>query len=201
MLLYLKRLGFDHVTYSVSGCPPRRERLGLLQNRLYSGVLKVRRVAVFAQDALDQNSHSGTRGFTVLPVYGRVGFQAVQQLKGDDFKLFVGLALRRRCWSRCRGASRRTKPNSQNPSQAGRQHQTLTSVAQFEREMMLERQREGIAKAKADGKYKGRKPTAPEKASEVRKLRQEGIGATAIAKQVGIGRATVYRLLESAGGA
>ena len=67
--------------------------------------------------------------------------------------------------------------------------------------MMLERQREGIAKAKADGKYKGRKPTAPEKASEVRKLRQEGIGATAIAKQVGIGRATVYRLLESAGGA
>ena len=36
----------------------------------------------------------------------------------------------------------------------------MSSVAQFEREMVLERQREGIAKAKADGKYKGRKPTA-----------------------------------------
>jgi DNA invertase Pin-like site-specific DNA recombinase len=38
------------------------------------------------------------------------------------------------------------------------------AIAQFEREMMLERQREGIAKAKADGKYKGRKPTAQAKA-------------------------------------
>ena len=36
----------------------------------------------------------------------------------------------------------------------------LGSIAQFERELMLERQREGIAKAKAEGKYKGRKPTA-----------------------------------------
>ena len=73
----------------------------------------------------------------------------------------------------------------------------LGSVAQFEREMMLERQREGIAKAKAEGKYRGRKPTAPAKASEVRRLHQEGIGATAIAKQVGIGRATVYRIFQS----
>jgi DNA invertase Pin-like site-specific DNA recombinase len=39
------------------------------------------------------------------------------------------------------------------------------AIAQFEREMMLERQREGIAKAKADGKYKGRKPTARAKAA------------------------------------
>jgi DNA invertase Pin-like site-specific DNA recombinase len=37
----------------------------------------------------------------------------------------------------------------------------LAAMAQFEREMMLERQREGIAKAKADGNYKGRSPTAP----------------------------------------
>jgi DNA invertase Pin-like site-specific DNA recombinase len=75
----------------------------------------------------------------------------------------------------------------------------LGAVAQFEREMMLERQREGIAKAKAEGKYRGRKPTAPEKADEVRKLHHDGVGATAIAKQVGIGRATVYRLLETTG--
>jgi hypothetical protein len=65
----------------------------------------------------------------------------------------------------------------------------------------LKRVREGdapsvaIAKAKSEGKYKGRKPTAPDKVSEVRRLRDEGVGATAIAKQVGIGRATVYRII------
>ena len=46
----------------------------------------------------------------------------------------------------------------------------LGSVAAFEREIMLERQREGIAKAKAAGKYKGRKPTAMAKAAEVKRL-------------------------------
>ena len=69
------------------------------------------------------------------------------------------------------------------------------SVAQFEREMMLERQREGIAKAKAEGKYKGRKATARAKANLVRELHEKGIGATEIAKQLGIGRASVYRVL------
>ena len=46
----------------------------------------------------------------------------------------------------------------------------LASVAQFEREIMLERQREGIAKAKGEGKYKGRKPTARAKAADVHRL-------------------------------
>jgi DNA invertase Pin-like site-specific DNA recombinase len=69
------------------------------------------------------------------------------------------------------------------------------SVAQFEREMMLERQREGIAKAKAEGKYKGRKATARAKANLVRELHEKGIGATEIARQLGIGRASVYRVL------
>jgi DNA invertase Pin-like site-specific DNA recombinase len=69
------------------------------------------------------------------------------------------------------------------------------SVAQFEREMMLERQREGIAKAKAEGKYKGRKATARAKANLVRELHDKGIGATEIARQLGIGRASVYRVL------
>ena len=72
----------------------------------------------------------------------------------------------------------------------------LGSVAQFEREIMLERQREGIAKAKADGKYKGRKPTAMKLAPEVKALRAEGLGATEIAAKLGIGRASVYRALE-----
>jgi len=74
----------------------------------------------------------------------------------------------------------------------------LGGVAEFERSIMLERQREGIAKAKALGKYKGRKPTAKAKAEEVLKLHQEGVGGTAIAKRLGIGRASVYRILNDA---
>jgi len=72
----------------------------------------------------------------------------------------------------------------------------LGSVAQFEREIMLERQREGIAKAKAAGKYKGRKPTAKAKAKEVLELHAEGLGGTEIARRLGIGRASVYRILK-----
>ena len=71
----------------------------------------------------------------------------------------------------------------------------LGGIAEFEREIMLERQREGIAKAKADGKYKGRKPTARVLGPEVHKLHLAGIGASEIAKKVGIGRASVYRIL------
>jgi DNA invertase Pin-like site-specific DNA recombinase len=74
----------------------------------------------------------------------------------------------------------------------------LGGIAQFEREIMLERQREGIAKAKADGKYKGRKPTAFARSEEVLRLHGDGIGASEIAKRVGIGRASVYRILSSA---
>lgn len=71
----------------------------------------------------------------------------------------------------------------------------LTSIAQFEREIMLERQREGIAKAQAAGKYKGRKATARARSGEVLELSGAGVGATEIAKRVGIGRASVYRII------
>jgi DNA invertase Pin-like site-specific DNA recombinase len=71
----------------------------------------------------------------------------------------------------------------------------IGAIAQFERSMMLERQREGIAKAKAEHRYKGRKPTAKAKADEVKALAEQGIGATEIAKRLGIGRASVYRVL------
>jgi DNA invertase Pin-like site-specific DNA recombinase len=71
----------------------------------------------------------------------------------------------------------------------------IGAIGQFEREMMLERQREGIAKAKADGKYKGRKPTARAMGDDVRALNAQGIGATAIANRLAIGRASVYRIL------
>lgn len=71
----------------------------------------------------------------------------------------------------------------------------LGGIAEFEREIMLERQREGIAKAKADGKYKGRKPTARARTKEVMELHEAGMGPTAIAEKLGIGRASVYRIL------
>ncbi len=70
----------------------------------------------------------------------------------------------------------------------------MVSVAQFEREMMLERQREGIARAKREGKYLGRKPTARAKADEVRRLLGFGMSATKVAEELKIGRASVYRV-------
>jgi DNA invertase Pin-like site-specific DNA recombinase len=77
----------------------------------------------------------------------------------------------------------------------------LGSVAQFEREIMLERQREGIAKAKAAGKYRGRAPTARARSEEVQELHRAGAGAAEIARRTGISRASVYRLLNEMAGA
>lgn len=75
----------------------------------------------------------------------------------------------------------------------------LGSIAQFEREIMLERQREGIAKAKADGKYKGRKPTGAEKIEEIRRLVEvDGLSPTEAARRAGVARATAYRVLKAA---
>ena len=71
----------------------------------------------------------------------------------------------------------------------------MGSMAQFEREMMLERQREGIARAKSEGKYKGRKPLDQAKVDQIKAFKADGIGASEIAKRVGVGRATVYRIL------
>ena len=71
----------------------------------------------------------------------------------------------------------------------------LAGVATWEREIMLERQREGIAKAKADGKYQGRAPTAMRQADEVRRLRDGGMTPSGIVKHLGIARASVYRAL------
>ena len=68
----------------------------------------------------------------------------------------------------------------------------LAGVATWEREIMLERQREGIAKAKAAGKYKGR-PISID-AAQIRQLRAE-LGPAAIAKRLGIARSSVYRAL------
>ena len=71
----------------------------------------------------------------------------------------------------------------------------ISAVAEFERSLMLERQRAGIAKAKADGKYRGRAPTARAKAAQMRTLRDEGLGPSAIATRLNLSRASVYRIL------
>ena len=77
----------------------------------------------------------------------------------------------------------------------------LAAVAAFERDLMLERQREGIAKAKAEGKYRGRAPTARRRAAEVAQMRAEGVRPADIARRLGIGRASVYRILGGPEGA
>jgi DNA invertase Pin-like site-specific DNA recombinase len=71
----------------------------------------------------------------------------------------------------------------------------IGAVGQFEREMMLERQREGIAKAQREGRYKGRVPTARRQAAEIIRLKDAGVTPTEIAVRLGIGRASVYRAL------
>ncbi|RUV33150.1 recombinase family protein [Mesorhizobium sp. M7A.F.Ca.MR.148.00.0.0] len=72
------------------------------------------------------------------------------------------------------------------------------SIAQFEREIMLARQREGIAKAKAEKKFLGRAPTARRKTSSVVSMHGAGKKPTDIAKELGIGRSSVYRILADA---
>lgn len=71
----------------------------------------------------------------------------------------------------------------------------LGSVAEFERDMMLERQRAGIAKAKGEGKYKGRAPTARAKSDDIRRLASEGMNKVEIARTLDVSRASVYRVL------
>jgi DNA invertase Pin-like site-specific DNA recombinase len=72
------------------------------------------------------------------------------------------------------------------------------SIAEFERDMMLERQREGIAKAKGEGKYRGRAPTAKAKSADVLRLAGRGMMREMIADNVGISLASVYRILADA---
>src|SRR3981189_2486634 len=72
----------------------------------------------------------------------------------------------------------------------------LGVFAEFETNLRKERQLEGIAKAKANGVYK-RRPSSidAEKVAEVRRLKDQGLGASEIAKRLEIGRASVYRAL------
>jgi len=71
----------------------------------------------------------------------------------------------------------------------------IGAVAQFEREIMLERQRDSIARAKAEGKYKGRVPTARARSTEVLGMMLQGKGLAEVARLIGISRASVYPII------
>ncbi|MEZ8203289.1 recombinase family protein [Vibrio splendidus] len=80
-------------------------------------------------------------------------------------------------------------------SPTGRLMVTLIgAIATFERQLLLERQAEGIALAKQKGKYKGRKPTARAKQAQIRDMLAEGKSKSQVAKDLGISLSSVYRL-------
>ncbi len=72
----------------------------------------------------------------------------------------------------------------------------LGAIAEFEREIMLERQREGIVVAKAEGKYKGRKPVNKDILFAVQKLIKNGMSISEAVNTVGISRRTYYKAIE-----
>jgi DNA invertase Pin-like site-specific DNA recombinase len=74
----------------------------------------------------------------------------------------------------------------------------FAAIAEFERALMLERMRAGIAKAKVEGKYQGRAPTARRLAPKVHELRSAGLGARDIAAKLEMSRSSVYRILSEA---
>ncbi|MDK9718901.1 MAG: recombinase family protein [Trichlorobacter sp.] len=74
----------------------------------------------------------------------------------------------------------------------------LAAIGQFEREMMLERQREGIKIAKEEGKYKGRIPKARALSKQVLELLAQGKTKQKVAEELNIGVASVYRIAKAA---
>ena len=74
--------------------------------------------------------------------------------------------------------------------------QVLGAVGEFERALMLERQREGIAKAKAEGKYRGRKPTVRARKSEIEEMLRSGVGPAEASKRLRIARSSIYRIAD-----
>ncbi len=98
---------------------------------------------------------------------------------------------------RAKGATlKSTEQAIDTGSAAGKAFLDMLGVfAEFETNLRRERQAEGIAKAKAEGRYKGRKRSIERKT--VARLKADGHGAAAIARKLGIGRASVYRVLSA----
>lgn len=99
---------------------------------------------------------------------------------------------------RAKGASlKATEQPIDTSTAAGKAFLDMLGVfAEFETNLRRERQLEGIAAAKAAGVYKGRPATID--AAKVTSLKADGLGATEIAKRLGVGRASVYRVLNGA---
>jgi DNA invertase Pin-like site-specific DNA recombinase len=96
-------------------------------------------------------------------------------------------------------ALRATEQPIDTSTAAGKAFLDMLGVfAEFETNLRRERQLEGIAQAKARGVYKGRKPSVD--VAKVRELQAAGMGATAIADELQIGRASVYRVLNKGAG-
>ena len=92
-------------------------------------------------------------------------------------------------------ALRATEQPIDTTNAAGKAFLDMLGVfAEFETNLRKERQAEGIQKAKQRGVYKGRKPSIDR--NRVQELKSEGLGASKIAKELGIGRASVYRVLQ-----
>lgn len=72
----------------------------------------------------------------------------------------------------------------------------MGAVAEFERSLIRERQQQGIALAKARGVYKGRKPIDDERLAEAKRRIASGIPKTKVAKELKIGRTTLYKYLK-----
>ena len=85
------------------------------------------------------------------------------------------------------------KPSAKADPFAKLQLHLMGAFAEFERSIIRERQREGIARAKERGVYAGRKTNID--VEKVKSLHASGVGASEIARQLGIGRASVYRLI------
>lgn len=74
----------------------------------------------------------------------------------------------------------------------------MGSFAEFERNILLERQREGIALAKARGAYKGRKKSLSSEQVETAKQKvQMGVAVAKVARELGVSRQTLYRYIET----
>lgn len=92
-----------------------------------------------------------------------------------------------------------TEQNVDTSTSAGRAFFNMLGVfAEFETDLRKERQKEGIAKAKKEGKYKGRKPTVSIKSNEVMGLVADGVAKAEIARQLGMSRQSVYRIIKKA---
>lgn len=72
----------------------------------------------------------------------------------------------------------------------------IGAINQWEREILLERQKVGIARAKEEGKYRGRADTARRKTTKIAELHAQGMKPSAIAKELGVSVASVYRYRE-----